>query len=442
MEIHKIAVEKLKPAKYNPRKDLKPGDEEFEKLKRSIEKFGYVEPIIWNKRTGNVVGGHQRLKVLMHLGHAEVDCVVLDIDLQKEKALNIALNKISGDWDDNLLTALLKDLQESGFDTSLTGFDMTEITELFDDESGIVEDEAPEVEQEEGKEPFAKLGDIWELGEHRLMCGDSTVEDDTLKLMKGKRAHMYLTDPPYNVNYESDSGMSIQNDNMTEEKFVEFLLEAFGCAHKVMKEGAPFYIWHAESQGGAFRNCCVKALGRVRQMLIWNKNSFTMGRSDYQWKHEACLYGWKDGASHYFIDDRSQATVFEDKKIDVNKLKKDEMKELLKEILSDKISTTVLNEDKPSRNGEHPTMKPLKLLARLIKNSSKIGDIVLDNFGGSGSTLITCEQLNRICYTMELDPLYADVIIKRYLKFTGQDEVTLIRDGKKQIVKACVFLSS
>lgn len=442
MEIHKIAVEKLKAAKYNPRKNLKPGDEEFEKLKRSIEEFGYVEPIIWNKRTGNVVGGHQRLKVLMHLGHKEVDCVVLDIDLQKEKALNIALNKISGDWDDNLLTALLKDLQESGFDTSLTGFDMTEITELFDDESGIVEDEAPEVEQEEGKEPFAKLGDIWELGEHRLMCGDSTVEDDTLKLMKGKRAHMYLTDPPYNVNYESDSGMSIQNDNMTEEKFVKFLLKAFGCAHKVMKEGAPFYIWHAESQGGAFRNSCAKALGRVRQMLIWNKNSFTMGRSDYQWKHEACLYGWKDGASHYFIDDRTQSTVFEDKKIDVNKLKKDEMKELLKEILSDKISTTVLNEDKPSRNGEHPTMKPLKLLARLIKNSSKMGDIVLDNFGGSGSTLITCEQLNRICYTMELDPLYADVIIKRYLKFTGQEEVTLIRNAKKQVVKACVFLSS
>jgi DNA modification methylase len=436
MQIEKVEIVKLKPATYNPRKNLKPGDEEFEKLKRSIEEFGYVEPVIWNRRTGNVVGGHQRLKVLMHLGHTAVDCVVLDIDLQKEKSLNIALNKISGEWDDNLLTALLKDLQDSGFDTSLTGFDMTEISELFDDEEDIVEDEPPEVEQEEGKVPFTNLGDIWELGRHRLMCGDSTKEEDSSSLMNGKRADMYLTDPPYNVNYESDSGMSIQNDNMSEERFVKFLINAFGYANKSIKEGAAFYIWHAESQGGAFRHCCSKALGRVRQMLIWNKNSFTMGRSDYQWKHEACLYGWKDGASHYFIDDRTQSTVFEDKKIDINKLKKEEMKALLKEILSDKISTTVLSEDKPSRNTEHPTMKPLKLLARLVKNSSRIEDIVLDNFGGSGSTLITCEQLNRICYTMELDPKYADVIVKRYLKFTKAEEIYLYRDGTRKKISA------
>ncbi|MCK9577457.1 MAG: site-specific DNA-methyltransferase, partial [Clostridia bacterium] len=259
-------------------------------------------------------------------------------------------------------------------------------------------------------------------------------------LMNGEKADLYLTDPPYNVNYEGGNGLSIQNDNMSEENFRKFLTAAFGAAQRVMKQGAAFYVWHAETEGGAFRECCSKTLGKVRQTLIWNKNCFTMGRSDYQWKHEACLYGWKDGASHFFIDDRTQSTVFEDKKIDIGKLKKEEMKELLKEILSDKISTTVLNEDKPSKNTEHPTMKPLKLLARLIKNSSKINDTVLDNFGGSGSTLITCEQLNRICCTMELDPKYADVIVKRYLKFTNASEATLIRNGKKQIVKAVDIL--
>jgi DNA modification methylase len=441
MEIRKITVDKLKAAEYNPRKDLQPGDEEFEKLKRSIEEFGYVEPVIWNKRTGNVVGGHQRLKVLKHLGHTEVDCVILDIDLQKEKALNIALNKISGEWDDTLLTALLKDLSDSGFDTTLTGFDMTEVSEMFDDESDIVEDVVPEVEQEEGKRPFTAQGDVWELGRHRLICGDSTKDKDTKRLMNDKKADIYLTDPPYNVNYEGGTGLSIQNDNMSEENFVRFLSAAFGSARKVMKDGAAFYIWHAESQGGAFRRCCTEQLGKVRQMLIWNKNCFTLGRSDYQWKHEACIYGWTDGAAHYFIDDRSQSTVFEDKKIDVAKLKKEEMRDLLKEMLSDKISTTVINEDKPARNAEHPTMKPLKLLARLIKNSSKVGDIVLDNFGGSGSTLITCEQFNRTCYTMELDPKYADVIVKRYLNFTKAEEITLIREGKKKVVKSSEILS-
>ena len=240
-------------------------------------------------------------------------------------------------------------------------------------------------------------------------------------------------------NYDRISGMSIQNDNMSEEQFVKFLTNAFATASEVMRSGAAYYIWHAESQGGAFRATAGKELGKVRQMLIWNKNSFTMGRSDYQWKHEACLYGWKEGASHYFVDDRTQCTVFEDKRIDVNKLKKEEMRDLLKDILSDKISTTVINEDKPSRNAEHPTMKPIKLLARLIKNSSMQGEVVLDNFGGSGSTLIAAEQLNRTCYTMELDPKYADVIIKRYIKFTGADEVKLLRKGKETSVKAAVF---
>ena len=467
MNIEKVPVSQLQPAKYNPRKDLKPGDPEFEKLRRSVEEFGYVEPIIWNRRTGVVVGGHQRLKVLQHLGYTEVDCVVLDLDEQKEKALNVALNKISGAWDVPLLTALLRDLDESGFDATLTGFDISEMSDLFDDQSEIKEDDPPEAAPE-GTPPFSKLGDRWLLGRHVLYCGDSTEKKDVAALMGGKQVDLVVTDPPYNVAYEGSNGLTIQNDNMPEEQFYDFLVSAFTRMREVMKPGTPFYVWHAETVGGAFRRATNEALGQVRQMLIWNKNAFTMGHQDYQWKHEACIYGWTDGGSHYFVDDRTQASVIEDKRIDINKLKKEEMRDLLREIFSDKISTTVIdenkparnadhptmkplkllatnvpttviNEDKPSRSEEHPTMKPVKLFARLIKNSSRQGDIVLDTFGGSGSTLITCEQLGRACYTMELDPKYADVIVKRWFKFTGADHAELVRGGKKQIVKANVF---
>ena len=428
MEIKKINIDKLNPAKYNPRKELKPGDAEFEKLKRSIEEFGYVEPVIWNKRTNNIIGGHQRFNVLKNLGFTEIDCVVLDIDETKEKALNIALNKISGDWDNDLLTALLKDLEQSGFDVSLTGFDTVEIERMFDDEDNIIEDEPPEIVEDQ--KSFTKPGDIWLLGKHRLVCGDSTKSKDIDKLMQGKIADLALTDPPYNVNYEG-GGQTIQNDNMSEERFKEFLEKAFICISKALKIGGAFYIWHAETPAGAFRQACNNTLGRVRQVLVWNKNTFTLGHSDYQNKYEPCIYGWKEGKAHYFIDDRTQTTVYEDKNIDLKKLKKDEMLKLLQDIFSDKISTDVINEDKPTKNEEHPTMKPIKLLARLIKNSSKPGEIVLDTFGGSGSTLIACEQLNRICYTMEIDEIYADVILKRWLKFVNKDEAEVIREGKK-----------
>ena len=441
MEIRKVPVKDLKPAKYNPRKDLQPGDPEFEKLKRSVEEFGYVEPILWNQRTGVVVGGHQRLKVLQHLGYTEVDCVILDLDEKKEKALNVALNKISGDWDLPLLTALLKDLNDGGYDATITGFDVSEMSDLFDDQSEIKEDDPPDVAAE-GQDPFTKTGDRWLLGDHVLYCGDSTDEKDVASLMDGAVADLCVTDPPYNVAYEGSNGLTIQNDNMPETEFCKFLTAAFSRMRDNMKPGAAFYIWHAETEGGAFRTCCNAALGKVRQMLIWNKNSFTIGHQDYQWKHEACIYGWTEGAQHYFKDDRTQATVIEDKHIDINKMKKEEMRNLLRDMLSDKTSTTVIDEDKPARNTEHPTMKPLKLLARLIKNSSRQGDIVLDTFGGSGSTLITCEQLKRRCYTMELDPKYADVIVKRYIKFTGCEQIQLIRDGKKTNVSTMLILGA
>ncbi len=433
MTIKKVPVGKLLPAKYNPRKDLQPGDPEFEKLKRSVEEFGYVEPIIWNKRTGVVVGGHQRLKVLQYLGYTEVDCVVLDVDEAKEKALNVALNKISGAWDVPLLTALLRDLDESGFDATLTGFDVSEMSDLLDDQSEIVEDDPPEAAPAD-QTPYSKPGDRWLLGNHVLYCGDSTKKEDVASLMDGAEADLVVTDPPYNVAYEGSNGLTIQNDDMPEEQFRAFLVSAFQRMREVMKPGTPFYIWHAETVGGAFRQATNAALGAVRQMLVWNKNAFTMGHQDYQWKHEACIYGWTEGAAHYFVDDRSQATVIEDKRIDISKMKKEEMRDLLREIFSDKVSTTVMDENKPARNADHPTMKPLKLLARLIKNSSRQGDVVLDTFGGSGSTLITCEQLGRRCYTMELDPKYVDVIVKRFLAFTKTPSVTLVRNGKKRAV--------
>lgn len=436
MDIQKISTDKLIPASYNPRKELKPGDPEYEKLKRSIEEFGYVEPVIWNKRTGVVIGGHQRLRVLKDLGFTEVDCVVLDIDEQQEKALNVALNKISGEWDIPLLTSLLKDLNDGGYDATITGFDVSEMSSLFDDQSEIVEDDPPEV-ADETLEPISKAGDRWLLGQHVLYVGDSTNAEDVAALMAKEKADLCVTDPPYNVAYEGSNGLTIKNDNMPEEQFLLFLKDAFTRMHDVMKPGAPFYIWHAETEGGAFRTATNAALGKVRQMLIWNKNSFTMGHQDYQWKHEACIYGWTDGASHYFVDDRTQATVIEDKRIDISKMKKEEMRELLKDILSDKMSTTVIDENKPSHNADHPTMKPLKLLARLIKNSSRQGEIVLDTFGGSGSTLITCEQLGRRCYTMELDTKYADVIIKRWAKCTGNTRAEVIRNGKKKVEKLC-----
>lgn len=400
MEIKKVNVAELKAAKYNPRKDLKPGDEEFEKLKRSIETFGYVEPVIWNKRTGNVVGGHQRLKVLKHLGFTEVDCVVLDIDLLQEKALNVALNKISGEWDMPLLNDLLKDMNASGFDIKLTGFDLTDLDEYFKGESldNVKEDDF-DIDGATAiiKKALSKEGDIWVLGRHRLMCGDSTSSEMVAKLMDGKKADLFLTDPPYNVAYEGTAG-KIQNDNQEDGKFHEFLVSAFTAADKALKQGGSFYIWHADSEGFNFRGACREVGWKVRQCLIWNKNSLVLGRQDYQWKHEPCLYGWKEGESHYWGGDRKQ--------------------------------TTVLDFNRPKRSELHPTMKPVELFAYEMMNSSKKGDAVLDLFGGSGTTIIAAEQLDRKAYVMELDSKYVDVIVERYANCYGTEDISLCRDGK------------
>jgi len=401
MEIRKLPVQTLVPAGYNPRKDLKPGDAEYDKLKRSIEEFGYVEPVIWNERTGNIVGGHQRFKVLVQLGVKEVDCVVVDMDETKEKALNIALNKVSGDWDIPLLTELLKDIDLSGFDISLTGFDIGEVNTLFGEPDTKEDDFDADKALAEIETPTTVYGDIWHLGRHRLICGDATSGADVSRLMDGREADLVLTDPPYNVDYEGGTRekLKIQNDRMQDGKFLQFLTDAFTVMHAHSKKGAPVYVFHAESEGYNFRTAFKNVGYHLRQCLVWVKNAMVLGRQDYQWQHEPILYGWKDGAGHCWYGDRKQ--------------------------------TTLIRFDKPLRNGEHPTMKPVSLCGYLIGNSSKEGDIVLDSFGGSGSTLIACEQMGRACYTSEIDPRYCDVIVRRYIEHVGSDEaVTLIKKEK------------
>lgn len=398
MIIEKRQTAELLPAEYNPRKDLKPGDAEYEKLKRSIEQFGYVEPVIWNKTTGKVVGGHQRLKVLMDMGHTEVDCVVVELSVEKEKALNIALNKISGEWDKEKLALLITDLQAVDFDVALTGFDTAELDDLFKDsvKDGLKEDDF-NVEEELQKPSFSKPGDVWTLGRHRLICGDSTKAETFENLMCGKKANLVITDPPYNVNYEGSAG-KIKNDNMDNDSFYNFLLDAFKCTESAMAEDASIYVFHADTEGLNFRKAFNDAGFNLSGCCIWKKQSLVLGRSPYQWQHEPCLFGWKKKGKHLWYTGRKESTIWEF--------------------------------DKPKKNGDHPTMKPIPLLAYPIMNSSMSNSIVLDPFGGSGSTLIACEQTDRICYTVELDEKFCDVIVKRYIEQVGSSaEVSVQRDG-------------
>jgi DNA modification methylase len=400
MQIEKIKVDKLNPAPYNPRKDLKPGDPEYEKLKNSILTFGYVEPVLWNKRTGNIIGGHQRFKILVELGKTEIDCVVVDIDAENEKALNIALNKVSGDWDKDKLMLLIADLQGVDFDVSLTGFDPAELDDLFKDslKDNIKEDNF-DVEEELKKPAISKLGDLWLLGRHRLICGDSTKRETYESLMDGKLANLTVTDPPYNVNYEGTAG-KIKNDNMENDAFYNFLLTSFQGMESVMAKDASIYVFHADTEGLNFRKAFSDAGFYLSGTCIWKKQSLVLGRSPYQWQHEPVLFGWKKKGKHNWYSDRKQTTIWEF--------------------------------EKPKRNKDHPTMKPVALIAYPILNSSLTNCIVLDPFGGSGSTLIACEQTDRICHTIELDEKYTDVIVKRYIEQVGShEEVYLIINGKK-----------
>ncbi|MST51638.1 site-specific DNA-methyltransferase [Hornefia butyriciproducens] len=398
MNIEKKNVKDLLPADYNPRKDLQPGDPEYEKLKRSIEQFGYVEPVIWNKQTGRVVGGHQRLKVLIDSGITEVDVVVVDMNTEKEKALNIALNKISGEWDTDKLALVIADLQGADFDVSLTGFDPEELDDLFRDDvkDGVKEDDF-DVEAELHKPVFSKAGDLWMLGEHRLLCGDSTKPETYVLLMNGKKAQLVVTDPPYNVDYKGTAG-KIKNDKMAEDQFEQFLLAAYSQMYECMTDDASIYVFHSDSHGLAFRKAFEEAGFYLSGCCIWKKQSLVLGRSPYQWQHEPVLFGWKKKGKHQWYTGRKESTIWEF--------------------------------DKPKKNADHPTMKPVALVAYPIMNSTMTGCLVLDPFGGSGSTLIACEQTGRICYTVELDEKFCDVIVKRYIDQVGSAEgVTVLRDG-------------
>lgn len=398
MQIEKKKVIDLIPADYNPRKDLKPGDKEYEKLKRSIHEFGYVDPLIWNQQTGRLIGGHQRLKVLKAMGIDEVDVVVVDMDEEKEKALNVALNKISGDWDKDKLMLLITDLQGEDFDVSLTGFDPEELDDLFkDDMKDGVKDDNFDVDKELKKPTMTKPGDLWQLGEHRLLCGDSTKEESYNLLMAGKQANLVITDPPYNVNYQGSAG-KIKNDNMKDDAFYQFLLAAFTNMEKSMADDASIYVFHADTEGLNFRKAFSDAGFYLSGTCIWVKQSLVLGRSPYQWRHEPILFGWKKKGKHCWYAGRKESTIWEF--------------------------------DKPKKNKDHPTMKPIPLLAYPIMNSSMTNSIVLDPFGGSGSTLIACEQTKRICRTIELDEKFCDVIVKRYIEQVGSTkDVKVVRDG-------------
>ena len=428
----------IHPADYNPREDLQPGNPDYDALKRSIQENGYVGLILINK-DGTIIGGHQRYKVLKDLGYTKARVLVTDVDKPTEKALNIALNKISGDWDEVKLKEALMDLDLNDYDLTKTGFSSSEVEDLVIKLDKDVEAEDDDFDEEkalaEVEEPTTQRGDIWILGEHRLMCGDSTDFSDVSTLMQGEEADLIITDPPYNVDYEEkDASLAysfkkntqrkstkIINDKMSDSQFYDFLLSVFNNCYEAARPGAAVYVFHADSEGLRFRSAFDEAGFKLAQIIIWEKNNFVLGRQDYQWRHEPILYGWKEGAAHYFIDDRSQDTVLLEDELDFSSMKKEDLITYINQIReSYKDKTTVIYEKKPQSSKLHPTMKPISLIGRLMKNSSKPDWNVLDLFGGSGSTLMAAEQLGRRAYLMELDETYCDVIIKRWEDFTGQ----------------------
>lgn len=387
----KISVESLIPYARNSRTH---SDEQVAQIAASIREFGFLNPIIIDGEKG-IIAGHGRVLAAQKLGLESLPCIEANhlTDAQR-RAYVIADNKLAlnAGWDDAMLRIEFADLAESGFDLELTGFSLDEIDALQIDEiePGLTDADAC---GEPPESPVSVLGDIWVMGKHRLMCGDSTSIDALEVLCGGNAVDMWLTDPPYNVAYEGGTKekLTIKNDSMGDDQFRQFLRDAYTAADTVMKPGAVFYIWHEDSKGYSFRGAAKDAGWTVRQCLIWKKSSMVLCRQDYHWKHEPCLYGWKDGAGHLWASDRKQ--------------------------------TTILEFDKPQRNGEHPTMKPVALFEYQMLNNTKGGDIILDSFGGSGTTMIAAEKNGRVGYLMELDPKYCDVIVKRWQDFTGKEAV-------------------
>ena len=395
-EMQLVPIEKLVPYVNNARTH---SPEQINKLRSSLREFGFINPVIIDRDYG-VIAGHGRILAAKEEGIKEIPCVFADhLTEAQKKAYIIADNRMAMDagWDEELLRVEIEALQAEAFDLSLTGFDEKELADLFQEDSEV-EDDDFDVDGELKEPAVTQMGDVWTLGRHRLVCGDSTKEGTYEVLMQGQKANLVLTDPPYNVNYEGAAG-KIKNDNMASDKFYQFLLDAFINMEKVMANDASIYVFHADTEGLNFRKAFSDAGFYLSGCCIWMKPSLVLGRSPYQWQHEPCLYGWKKKGKHQWYADRKQ--------------------------------TTIWSFEKTKKNTDHPTMKPIPLLAYPIKNSTMSNTLVLDPFGGSGSTLIACEQTDRSCFTIELDEKFCDVIVKRYIEQVGSaDEVSVLRDGK------------
>jgi len=393
----KVNIDRLVPYARNARTHSK---EQILQLRASLREFGFVNPVIVDKDL-NVIAGHGRILAAKEEGITEVPCVFAEhLTEAQKRAYIIADNRLAlnAGWDAEMLSVEIADLQAADFDVSLLGFDDAELNKLMGGAEDVKDDDF-DVEGELAKPAVTKPGDLWLLGQHRVLCGDSTKAETFSLLMDGKLANLVVTDPPYNVNYEGTAG-KIKNDNMADQKFYQFLLEAFTLTERAMAKDASIYVFHADTEGLNFRKAFFKAGFYLSGTCIWKKQSLVLGRSPYQWQHEPILFGWKKAGKHAWYSDRKQSTIWEF--------------------------------DKPRKNTDHPTMKPVPLVAYPILNSSMTGCIVLDPFGGSGSTLIACEQTGRICHTVELDEKFCDVIVNRYIEFKGSDaDVFLLRGGQK-----------
>nr|DAF87586.1 MAG TPA: adenine specific DNA methyltransferase [Siphoviridae sp. ctkkB9] len=395
-----VSISKLVPYVNNARTH---SPEQIMKLRSSLREFGFINPVIIDKEFG-IIAGHGRVMAAKEEGIDEVPCVFVDyLTEAQKKAYILADNRMALDagWDEEMLKIEIESLQGMDFDIGLAGFDDDEIADLFsgDDKSDVEEDDFDLSDALE-KAAFVEKGDVWTVGRHRLMCGDATNAEDVATLMDGKKANLVLTDPPYNVAFESSDGLSIKNDKMENEKFYEFLLSAFKNMAAHLEKGGAAYVFHADTEGLNFRKAFIDAGFHLSGCCIWVKNSLVLGRSDYQWQHEPVLYGFLQNGKHYWSKNAGRS------------------------------QTTIWNFDKPKKNKNHPTSKPLDLLAYPIGNSSRENSIVVDTFGGSGSTLMACEKTGRNCHTMELDEKYASVILRRYVEDTGDaDNVYVIRNG-------------
>lgn len=418
MELKTINIKEIKAYEFNAKEHPQ---EQIEQIKKSIKEFGYNDLIAVDENN-EVIEGHGRLIALKELDYTEIEVIVLrHLTEEQKKAYRIVHNQLTMNtgWD---LEILKEELKRINIDMYSLGMDEELLNEIEEESLEAVEDDFNVEEAlEEIEEPKSKYGDIYQLGRHRLICGDSTNFADIEKLMNYERADLLVTDPPYNIAVENSQGMTIKNDNMDKSEFVEFLTKAFKNSKEALKSGASFYIWYADTSSIEFNQACRNVGLEVRENLIWVKSQFILGRQDYQWRHELCLYGWREGASHYFVNDRTQTTIIDDS-VDIDTMPEDKLREYIKSLYE---YSTAIYEKKPTVNSVHPTMKPIKLISKLIKNSSKKNQIVLDIFGGSGTTLIASEQLNRTCYMVEYDPKYVDVIIKRYEEFTGDKAIKI-----------------